>query len=396
MPATNVVGCHCLRSLHPRVEGKPSAPRDAALAIICQVSDTGVVHSTEAVRDGRFIKYSERLMLARVLGLIVLIVATPIAPGAQSRGATENPNSAVPGNVVGLVGSVERNVIYGMVSGAALLLDVYRPAQSNGLGVLYLGGGGWASGPEYSAIALKDTAFVPLVNALAKAGYTVFAINYRTTPVFSYPEPLEDVRRAIRFVRHSASQYGIDPNRIGGFGGSAGGHLMALAALTADTGDAGDPDPINRQSTRIQAMALVAAPLDLLAPDFVGSAAMGAFMRMRPPVANAPATSGQVRLYRDASPITHISADDPPTILIHGDADKQVSLRQSQAFDTALRKANVPSKLVVVPGGDHGATFGLAAGVSRPPNWPDEIGEIVRWFDQHLKAARTGDTVTRP
>jgi acetyl esterase/lipase len=274
-----------------------------------------------------------------------------------------------------------------MVSGAALLMDAYRPVQSNGLGVLYLGGGGWASGPEYSAIGLKDTAFVPLLNALAKAGYTVFAINYRTTPVFSYPEPLADVRRAIRFVRHSANPYGIDPNRIGGFGGSAGGHLIALAALTPNTGDAGDLDPINRQSTRIQAMALVAAPLDFLAPDFAGPA-MGAFMRMRPPAANAPESSGQVRLYRDASPITHISADDPPTLLIHGDADTQVPLRQSEAFNTALQKVNVPSKLVVVPGGDHGATFGLAAGVSRPPNWPDYIGEIVGWFDLHLKSPR--------
>jgi acetyl esterase/lipase len=280
--------------------------------------------------------------------------------------------------------NVERNVVYGMVSGTALLLDVHRPVRGNRIGVLYLGGGGWASAPEYSAQGLKETAYIPLVTALTNAGYTVFAINYRSTPVFSYPEPVEDVKRAIRYIRYNADRYGIDRNRLGGFGGSAGGHLISLAAMMDTPVDGVDPDPISRESTRLQALALVAAPTNLLGDDVIGSGALGAFMRMRPPVATTPHSSAQWRLYHDASPLSYVTSAAPPTLLIHGDADRSVAVGQSEAFYAALQRAGVPSKIVLVPGGEHGATFGLSQGVTRPPNWPDYIAEIVTWFDRYL------------
>ena len=327
--------------------------RHTALRIVVEGDDTDVILASTGVGV---------LATLRLAACFVAIIATSAA--AQS---------------------VERNVVYGMVSGAALLLDMHRPIMSNGLGVLYLGGGGWASAPEYSATGLKDTAHMPLVNALTRAGYTVFAINYRSTPAFSYPDPVEDVQRAVRFVRHNAARFGVDSDRLGGFGGSAGGHLVTLTAMKGERGIIDDADPINRQSTRLQAVAVVAAPTDFVAADAAGAGAVGAFMRMRPPAANAPANSVAVRLYRDASPITHISADDPPTLLIHGDADRSVALRQSVAFNATLQKVGVPSKLVVVAGGEHGATFGLAEGASRPADWPDYIGEIVQWFDRYLK-----------
>ena len=322
---------------------------------------------------------NDRMRTRLISGCVALVAAGVVTRHSEAR------QEVAVGAGTSAAQSIERNVIYGMVSGAALLMDVHRSTALNGLGVFYLGGGGWASAPEYSATGLKDTAHMPLVSALTRAGYTVFAINYRSTPAFSYPDPVEDVQRAVRFVRHHATRFGVDPNRLGGFGGSAGGHLVALTALKGEGGVKDDAEPINRESTRLQAVAVVAAPTDLLESDAAGAGAVGAFMRMRPPAANAAANSMAVRLYRDASPITHVSADDPPTLLVHGDADRSVALRQSVAFNAALQRVGVPSKLLVVPGGEHGATFGLAEGASRPANWPDYIDEIVQWFHRYLR-----------
>ncbi len=102
------------------------------------------------------------------------------------------------------------------------------------------------------------------VPPLTEAGYTVFAITHRATPGFRYPAPLEDAQRAVRFIRHHAVTYGIDPARIGGAGGSAGVHLVSMLGTMGGPGAASDADPINRESARLQCVVARAAPLDLL------------------------------------------------------------------------------------------------------------------------------------
>jgi acetyl esterase/lipase len=270
----------------------------------------------------------------------------------------------------------EKNVIYGMYSGLALLMDVHRPQKPNGIGVLFVSGSGWHASPDYGGMSLKDgqaASWQPLV----QAGYTVFAINHRAAPRFPYPAAIEDVERAIRFIRFHAKDFGIDPQRIGGFGGSSGAHLVALAGMLAANGRSNDPDVVNRESAALQCLVIRATPTDLAHFEGGGLPNVVSFMRELP----------NENVYTDASPIAHVSSAAPPTLLIHGDADKTVSYQQSVAFKTKLEQAHVPVKLITIPGGDHGPDFGARG---KPhADWPDYAGETVRWFDQHLQPRRS-------
>jgi hypothetical protein len=125
------------------------------------------------------------------------------------------------GGIVAAEARVEKNVVYGMFSGSALLLDVHYPAQPNGFGIVFIAGSGWNAPLGYAAAPLKESPQVEMyVPSLTQAGYTVFAVTHRATPTFRYPAPLEDVQRAVRFIRYNAAKFGISSGRIGGSGGS--------------------------------------------------------------------------------------------------------------------------------------------------------------------------------
>ena len=277
--------------------------------------------------------------------------------------------------------NVERNVVFGMVSGGALLMDVYKPEQPNGYGVLHITGSGWHTSLAPGAAQQKASAQVKVFGLpLVKAGYTVFAVNHRTAPWHKYPAQLEDVRRAVRYIRHNAARWGVDAERIGGVGGSSGGHLTAMLGLHDGKGDPGDPDPVNRLSAKLQCILPWAPPVDLLAMNGqYGNPTFASWLGMRL-MARDPETSVQYKLYRDASPIQYVSADDPPTLLVHGDADAGVPIAQSEALADRLRSAGVPVEVIPVPGGGHGARF-----PGKRADSPDYIGAMARWFNQHLK-----------
>ena len=269
---------------------------------------------------------------------------------------------------------VEKNIIYGMYSGLALLMDIHRPEKPNGYGVIFVSGSGWQAPIEYGAVGLKEGQIGTWGPPLLSAGYTVFAINHRATPRFHYPAALDDVQRAVRFVRHHARQFGVDPDRLGGVAGSSGAHLIGLAALRASAGISGDADPVDREPATLQAVVLRAAPTDLKKMDH---GAVVLFME------RLPASPDGEKLYSAASPITHVSSSSPPVLLLHGDSDDTVPFEQSVAMEGALRKMNVPVKLVRVAGGEHGPNFGTAG---KPhPDLPKIFGETVTWLDTYLK-----------
>ena len=277
---------------------------------------------------------------------------------------------------------VERNVVYGMYSGAALLLDVHYPARPNGFGIVFIAGSGWSAPLGYSAAPLKESPQVEMyVPSLTQAGYTVFTVSHRAIPTFRLPAPVEDVQRAVRFIRHNAAQYGVDAGRIGGFGGSSGAHLVSLLATMVGAGDPIDADPINRESAKLQCVAVRAAPVDLLDAKIntsLGADALALFLGASN-VESAPKTSVEYKTAWAASPINYVSKDDPPVLLIHGDADRTVPFDQSERMEVALKKADVPVKLIRIEGGDHGPTF---AGAKNPPDYKTDM---VKWFDQHLR-----------
>jgi len=299
-------------------------------------------------------------------------------------------------NVTSAQARVEKNVVYGMYSGLGLLMDVYRPSQPNGIAIVAIQGSGWYSPMRYDAEALNaNREVIGHAERFAAEGYTVFAINHRQAPRFRYPAPIEDAQRAVRFVRFHASDYGITSDRIGAWGSSSGGHLVELLGTMDGKGDASDSDPVNRLSAKVQAVVALFAPADL--PSWFGtttrlgtgtaSALMG--FSYRDPAVGPPGVSRpddlENRQYRDASPLTHVTADDAPMLLMHGDQDLLVPIKQSEIMESALKQALVQVKFIKVPGGRHGPNFQLPAG---DPRLPDHLGEAVRWFDAHLKGSR--------
>ena len=281
---------------------------------------------------------------------------------------------------------VDRNVVYGMYSGLALLMDVYRPAQPNGFGIVAIQGSGWYAPMRYDAQPLKSTPEVSRYSALlANAGYTVFSINHRQTPRFRYPAHFEDAQRAVRFIRANAATYGITPDRIGAWGSSSGGHLVELLGTHDGAGDAADTDPVNKLSSKVQAVVAFFAPADLTMAGGGGAiTTLMGFTYQNPAVGPPGPRPDYVenRHYRDASPINHVTPDDASMLLLHGDQDTVVPIAQSQNMEKALKQSGVVVKFITVPGGNHGPGFRLKPG---DPRLPDAEGESIRWFDAHLR-----------
>jgi acetyl esterase/lipase len=284
--------------------------------------------------------------------------------------------------ITGAEARVEKNVIYGMYSGLALLLDVHHPQKPNGRAVIVIQGSGWNSSQAYDAQPLTNltSAIRFFVPKLLDAGYTLFVVNHRNGPRFHYPAALEDVQRAVRYVRYHSREYGVDSSRIGALGYSSGAHLAALLGVLDGAGDPLDHDPINRGSGRVQCLVTAATPTDLQqAPGENVTSFMGQLQPRRTLIDPEPDPVA-VRAYREASPISHVSSSSAPMLLLHGDADEVVPVRQAEAMEAALKKAGAECGLIRLAGGGHG----FAGETARHPDWPDIFAETVRWFNAHL------------
>ncbi len=268
---------------------------------------------------------------------------------------------------------VERNVVFGMYSGLALLMDVYYPENPNGYGIVFISGSGWTRGLSLDATPLKESGQEDVYAVpLAAAGYTVFGINHRASPRFRHPAHLEDAQRAVRFVRHHAERFGIDPSRIGAMGGSSGGHLVSMLGVLDGAGAATDANPVNQESAKVQVVVARAAPSDLTLSPARSNHALFGFRR------SDREDSVEYRRFVEASPVTHVTSDDAPFLLIHGDADQTVPIKNAEVMKAALEQADVPVDLLRIPGAGHGPTF---PGATNPP---DYIGAMIEWFDHHL------------
>ena len=249
-------------------------------------------------------------------------------------------------------GSIIPDVIYGHMDGMALTFDVFTPAEPNGVGILNMVSGGWISRwmpPERAR---------PRYEALLNLGSTVFAVRHGSSPRFKVPEAYADVRRAVRFVRLHAEICGIDPDSLGVYGGSAGGHLFLMVGLASDDGNPTAEDEVLRVSSQVAAVVAYYPPVDLRTrakpsgrflatlPDNSLFFASGV---VEPAVADRfAALDFEDVLSASVSPILHVSSDDPPTLLVHGDADPLVDINNSQLIHEALASHNVTTDLVVI------------------------------------------------
>jgi acetyl esterase/lipase len=280
----------------------------------------------------------------------------------------------------------KEDVIYGRKFGVALTMDVFTPKQPNGLGVILVVSGGWFSAHE--AIPM------PFVTPLTTRGYTVFAVVHGSQPKFTIPEILGDMHRAVRFIRHHASDYKIDPDWLGIYGASAGGHLSLMQGTAGNSGNDKSSDPVERTSSRVQAVACFFPPTDFLNYGKPGEVALGrgVLKGFRAPFdfheldrsANTfiPVSDEDklLEIGKQISPIYQVSADDPPAMIIHGDADVLVPIQQAESFIDKLKEVGVPAELVVKKGAAHGW-----------PDLPRDISAMAGWFDKHLvKRPREG------
>jgi acetyl esterase/lipase len=278
----------------------------------------------------------------------------------------------------------KEDVIYGRKYGTALTMDIFIPLKdAKGIGVIIVVSGGFVSSHE---------SILPVfVQPLIDRGYTVFAVVHGSQPRFTVPEIIQDMNRAVRFIRYHAHDYGIDPDRIGVSGASAGGHLSLMLGTAGDKGDPNAKDPVDRVSSRVQAVACFFPPTDFLNYGKAGDAKIHATDHAPPyrPAFDHRELNKESRLWvpitdpkrleeitRQISPVYHVTTDDPPTLIIHGDKDPLVPLQQSEMMIDKLKKAGVEANLMIKKGAGHG-WLGLNK---------DET-QIVDWFDKHLKKA---------
>jgi acetyl esterase/lipase len=281
-----------------------------------------------------------------VMGAILLIVCVALAP----LHAQEDVR-------------IGADVVYGHKHGMALTMDVYHPEQGNGAGVLFMVSGGWYSvwAPPRQKIGL----FKPLLDK----GFTVFAVRHGSSPKYVVPEIVEDVRRSVRFVRLNAKDFGVDPERLGVSGFSAGGHLSLVLGTMSDEGDANSKDEVLRVSDRVAAVVSYFPPTDLRP-----------YVKPTSPYRkNYPALQFDPDDANDVSPLLHASDDDAPTLMVHGDKDSLVRLWHSEKMCEALKGKGVESDLLVIEGAGHG--FGGKDAARASKAW-------VAWFEKHLLSTK--------
>ncbi len=265
------------------------------------------------------------------------------------------------------------DVVYGRKFGTALTLDAFRPDKANGCAVLFMVSGGFFSSHD----AINPVFY----RALLDRGYTVFAVVHGSQPRFFIPEIEQDIHRAVRFVRHNAARFEINPDKLGITGASAGGHLSLTMATQGGPGNADAKDPVDRESSAVQAVACFFPPTDFLnwgkpGEDGVGYGPTAQFKPAFGPRSDTP--EGREVLGKEISPINYVTPRMPPTLVIHGDADKLVPIYQAEIFKKRCEEMGAPFKLIVREGKDHGWK-----------EMADDMKIFADWFDEHLRGLKT-------
>jgi len=295
----------------------------------------------------------------------------PSWPGFIWRDSRESADSGPAGRPPRGVKAI-RNLEFARTSGSKLLLDLYVPAASAGpLPVIaWVHGGGWRSGDKEPCPAVP----------MAAKGYAVASISYRLSGEAVFPAQIEDCKAAIRWLRANASTYKLDPDRIGAWGSSAGGHLVALLGTAVNTKEFDTGENL-AFSSRVQAVCDFYGPTDFLQMDAHATPG-SAVLHGLPMSPESLLIGGPIQENRDkvveANPITYVASDSAPFLIVHGDEDRRVPLHQSRLLYDALKRAGVEAELVVVKGGGHGG-----------PQFrkPDIRGKVEAFFDKQLKPA---------
>jgi len=293
----------------------------------------------------------------------ILFALAALATLANAQEARRRPGASPPEGAVS-----HRDLAY--VPGGHRLqkLDLFLPKEGKDLPlILYIHGGAWRGG---------DKAFGAPFDYLAR-GYAVASVNYRLSGDALFPAQIEDCKAAVRWLRANAQKYGLDPDRFAAWGASAGGHLAALLGTAGAVKEFEVGEHLD-VSSRVQAVVDYFGPTDFLQMDahrVPGGMVHDAAGSPESLLVGGPIQENREKVAK-ANPITYVTKETPPFLIVHGDSDPLVPHHQSVLLEAALRQAGVPVTLYTVRGGGHGR-------FSDP-----EVPRLTREFlDRHLKPA---------
>jgi acetyl esterase/lipase len=267
----------------------------------------------------------------------------------------------------------ERDVVYSTVDGKELRLDLAYPqikSEKPLPAVVWIHGGAWLEGNKND----NEAAF------LAQRGYFTASIDYRLSQEAIWPAQIFDCKAAIRFLRAHAQKYNLDPQKIGVWGSSAGGHLVAMLGTSGDVKEFEGTGGWPKESSRVQAVVDFYGPTHFIKMcDFPSS-----FDHSTPDSPESKLIGGAVKdnpdKVRSVDPITYVTPGDPPFLIVHGDKDDTVPYNQSELLNAALKTAGVNVQFITVKGGGHGGWNEK----TQPTN--SEVTDlVVKFFDKILK-----------
>lgn len=301
---------------------------------------------------------------------VVMAVAGLTAARAQEPARTRpsaQPVFEVPQMPDGVV--LERDVQFGQAGEHPLLLDIVRPKADSAKPrpvVLFIHGGGWAGGDKLSAVG-------PLVPLAASGEYFCATANYRLTGIAPWPAQLHDCKAAIRWLKANAGKYNIDPDKIGVWGHSAGGHLVSMLGVTGRRADLEGGSGSPGHSSQVACVVDFAGPSDMV--TFATKMKAGTPHGSLAKLFGEPADRWK-EVARQASPVTYAAGDSPPFLIVHGTADNLVPLSQAEVLYEALKKAGADATLIKMVDGGHGI------------GGPEITGRVRAFFDKHLRGRK--------
>ena len=277
----------------------------------------------------------------------------------------------------------KEDVIYGRKFGLAMTMDVFTPKEKpNGKAVIFCVSGGWFSS--------KEAVNVGFVAEFLKRGYTCFAVVHGSQPKFTIPEVLEDMHRAVRFIKSKAKDYSIDPDKLCICGASAGGHLSLMQGPAGKDGNPKATDPVEKESSKVAVVGCFFPPTDFLNYGKDGAVMLGrgTLEGFKAPFdfTEVDAVTRSFNLITDetkrrvigrlVSPVYSVSKTSAPALIIHGDKDELVPIQQAERIIKKYEEMKVPCELVVKKGQAHGW-----AGLDK------DLVTIADWFDKHTAKA---------
>ncbi len=305
------------------------------------------------------------MKLPRISPLVLLLFLASIP-----RTAAQAPRTAQPAQSDDPHVSIVAEVPYATIAGHPLLLDIYQPTEPASTprpAVVLIHGGGWSS--------LDKSTMRTMGVFLAHSGFVAFSVDYRLFSVDKdkvenpFPAQLDDVQRAVRWIRANAAKYQVDPKRIGAFGHSAGAQLASLLGLEPTRDKSGAA--LDSYSSTVQAVVDYAGPTDFTAhrdaddDDFLNKFLGGDYAH-------------HADLWQQASPVFHVWKDAAPFLIIHGTQDDNVPIAQAQEFADKLKQAGASVKFVKI---EDSHTF------SKPENRLQLAIEVRDFFTEYLKPA---------